>query len=258
MQEKIIIANWKLNGSMTLLHNLLKPIANFVNLNELHLKLIIALPFIYLYPALNIVMNKNVIIGAQDVDIHSYGAFTGETSINMLNDIHVQYVIIGHSERRLYHRESNDLIAKKFKIVKKFGLTPILCIGESENDSNLLKIEKICQSQINPIIDLLGKKAFNNSIIAYEPIWAIGSGRIPSLNYIKNTCDLIKNYVLKRQNIDEKSLSVQYGGSVDENNVREICQISSINGVLVGSASLFLSRFLKILSIVSMENEKLR
>ncbi|XBC40545.1 MAG: triose-phosphate isomerase [Buchnera aphidicola (Nurudea yanoniella)] len=256
MKKKIIVANWKLNGSIALLNDVLKPIANFVNSHEIYSKLIIALPFVYLYPAYNIVMDTKVIIGAQNVDIHPYGAFTGEISANMLNDIHIKFVIIGHSERRLYHKENNQLIAEKFKIVKNSGLIPILCIGETEKDHSLFMAKKICREQIDEIIHLLGEKAFNNTIIAYEPVWAIGSGKTPSSNFIKEVCDFIKVYILNKQNINENSFFIQYGGSVNEKNIQEICNISSIDGVLVGSASLLLDCFLKILTIVSKEYQK--
>lgn len=252
MTKKIIAANWKLNGSTALLQNLLKPIVDFVKINKIASKLIIFPPFTYLHQTYDIVMNTNIIVGAQNVDVHLNGAFTGEISINMLKDVNVEYIIIGHSERKLYHKENDLLIAKKFKIVKDAKLIPILCIGETKEDYNSGMTKQICKNQIDVIFHLLGKQAFCNTIIAYEPIWAIGSGKIPSLYFIKDTCYFIKNYILKNQNIKKKEFSIQYGGSVDENNIKELCSITEIDGFLIGSAALSLHRFLKILTIISI------
>ncbi|XBC37956.1 MAG: triose-phosphate isomerase [Buchnera aphidicola (Floraphis choui)] len=253
MQKKIIVANWKLNGSIKLLHNLLKPITNFVREKKILIKLIIVPPFVYLYPAYKIVMNTKIMIGAQNVDLHLNGAFTGEISVSMLNDVNVKYVIIGHSERRLHHKENNIIVAKKFKIVKDFQLIPILCIGETENDYNSGMTKQICQHQIDTIFDSLGEQAFFNTIIAYEPIWAIGSGKIPSLNFIEDICNFIKNYILKRQATNKKLFYIQYGGSVNQTNIKDLCKIVEIDGFLIGSASLDFDNFFKILNILSFE-----
>ncbi|XBC38483.1 MAG: triose-phosphate isomerase [Buchnera aphidicola (Melaphis rhois)] len=253
MNKKIIIANWKLNGSIQLLQNLLKPISDFVKINHISSKVIIAPPSVYLNQAYNIVLNTNVIIGAQNVDVNSFGAFTGEISVNMLKDINIRYVIVGHSERRLHHQENNTLIAKKFEVVKHAKLIPILCIGETDKDHNLYTTQRVCQKQIDIIFDLLGETAFCNTIIAYEPIWAIGSKKIPSLNYIQDMCCFIKDYILKQQNINKKSFFIQYGGSVNENNIQQLCKIPDVDGFLIGSVSLSLNKFLKILKIISID-----
>ncbi|XBC44140.1 MAG: triose-phosphate isomerase [Buchnera aphidicola (Schlechtendalia peitan)] len=251
MKKKFIIANWKLNGSKELLNNLLIPMVDFVNINKITSTLIIVPPFVYLDRAYNIVMNTNIMIGAQNVDIHSSGAYTGEISIAMLNDINVKYVMIGHSERRLYHKENDLLIAKKFYIIKSYKLIPIFCIGETEQDYKSHMTKKICQQQIDVIFNSIGEHAFHNTIIAYEPIWAIGSGKIPSIAFIQDVCIFITSYILNKQKTSKKSFFIQYGGSIDENNIKELCTISGIDGFLIGSASLSISRFLKILNVVS-------
>ncbi|XBC37438.1 MAG: triose-phosphate isomerase [Buchnera aphidicola (Meitanaphis microgallis)] len=251
MTNKIVIANWKLNGSTTLLQDLLKPIINFVNSNKILSTIIIAPPIIYLYQAYSMIMNTNIMIGAQNVDIHLNGAFTGEISVDMLKDVNARYVLVGHSERRLYHHEHDLFIAKKFKIVKDAKLIPILCIGETQKDYHAGMTKMICKKQIDSIFNLLGEQAFYNTIIAYEPVWAIGSGMIPKFDFIKDIFCFIKNYVLKKQNLNKKLFSIQYGGSVDENNIKKLCKIVEIDGFLVGSAALSLNRFLKILTITS-------
>lgn len=252
MKKKIIIANWKLNGDKT-------SILNFLNLlNESNMqkkeetcKIVIAFPVIYLYLAKKLNLKKNIFLGAQNVDLNLLGAFTGEISVNMLKDMGVSYVIIGHSERRTYHKESDTIIAKKFKIVKEANLTPILCIGENKIEKELGKTEAVCARQLNSIFSMLGPKIFDNAIIAYEPIWAIGSGTIPSLSSIQKTHKFIKEYIKKFSILGHKKTLVQYGGSVDENNVSKLLNEPDVDGVLVGGASLNYNRFAKIINIVN-------
>jgi len=248
MKNKIITANWKSNGDTNSLHNLLIPIIDFIKKKESMLKLIVVPPFVYLNQVHNIIINTNIMLGAQNVDIHSNGAFTGEISVDMLKDVHVCYVIIGHSERKIYHKESDLLISKKIQIVQNAKLIPIFCIGETEQDYKNGITNQICQKQIDSVFNVIGEKAFNNMIIAYEPVWAIGSGRTPSIDFIQDTCGHITNYILNIQNVKKKSFFIQYGGSVNESNIEKLSKVIEIDGFLIGSASLFISRFLKILT----------
>ncbi|AAO27010.1 triosephosphate isomerase [Buchnera aphidicola str. Bp (Baizongia pistaciae)] len=250
MKKKIIIANWKLNGNIQLLQTLLKPLVNFYirHKNKSSIKLVIMPPYVYLYPMKSIISHSSILLGSQNVDINLIGAFTGEVSINMLKDVGVSYVLVGHSERRQYHRENDVIIAKKFKIVKDSHLIPVLCIGETEHEYLSCKTEKICKFQIDAIFDLLGPSGFNNSVIAYEPKWAIGTNTIPSINFIQKILMFIQNYIFNKQNSTIKLFSLQYGGSVNEHNIIELYDVKNIDGFLVGSASLSLDFFKKLLN----------
>ncbi|CAL4322529.1 Triosephosphate isomerase [Buchnera aphidicola (Neophyllaphis podocarpi)] len=258
MKKPVIIANWKLNGNKKLVVRFLNKLIKFCENNEIS-NIIIALPYVYLDMAIQLVAkcNKNyfnncINIAAQNVDVNVSGSFTGEVSVSMLKDIGISHVIIGHSERRMLHNENCNYISKKFDIVKKNLLTPILCIGETKKE-NLLGLTKIvCKKQIDSIILNSGKKSFINSIIAYEPIWAIGSGKAADIEQIKETHKFIKEYILDVSSINKKLFSVLYGGSVDEKNSFRLINNSYIDGLLVGKSSLDIDIFLKLLNNIKI------
>lgn len=249
MKKKLIIANWKLNGNKV-------SILNFLNLLNKHdskekCKIVMSFPVIYLYLAKTIIYKKNIFLGAQNVDLNLCGPFTGEISVNMLKDIGINYVILGHSERRKYHKESDTLIAKKFKIVKKANLIPILCVGENKEEKELGQTQEVCARQLNSVISMWGPQIFNDTIIAYEPIWAIGSGEIATPCSVQKIHKFIKEYIKKYGIVNSEKISVHYGGSVDENNVAQLLYEADIDGVLVGGASLNYKKFKKIIDIVN-------
>ncbi|CAL4322886.1 Triosephosphate isomerase [Buchnera aphidicola (Protaphis terricola)] len=253
MKKKIIVANWKLNGNT-------KTISNFLINFKLHVlpylkynTIVISPSTIYLERVYNNIQNLNIFLGAQNVDVNIKGSFTGETSILMLKDIGVKYVIIGHSERRFFHNETNEIINKKFDLIKKFNLIPILCIGESQDEKNKNQTKEALKNQLNHIIKHLGIQAFSNSIIAYEPIWSIGTGISADPIYVQKIHQFIKNYIYKNQNDinNIKNLSIQYGGSVNIKNAKNLLEQPDIDGLLVGNSSLIYEDFLKIIKISS-------
>ncbi|QJC33272.1 triose-phosphate isomerase [Enterobacteriaceae endosymbiont of Donacia clavipes] len=245
MKKFLIIANWKLNGDFNFINkniNLIKKIDNSLNF----CKLAIAPPYVYIDYIHNYLKNTSINLVAQNVDINEKGSFTGEISINMLKDIGVKYVIIGHSERRINHYENNNFIAKKFILTKKKGLIPILCIGETKEEKKQNITEKICINQINSILKICEVKIFYNTIIAYEPIWAIGSRKIADINEIEKTISFIKKYISSINQKISKSIVFQYGGSVNKDNINNLFQIKNINGLLVGKASLTIENFISL------------
>ncbi|CAL4043064.1 Triosephosphate isomerase [Buchnera aphidicola (Anoecia corni)] len=246
----IIIGNWKLNGTKNKLNSFFK----FIKEKSLKMKknlTILALPTIYLNYAQELVskLNINCKISAQNIDIHNYGAYTGETSVNMLSDINIQYTILGHAERRHYHSENNDIIAKKFILSKQKNITPILCLGENQLEKDYGKTEEIILNQLNAIanIDKKNKTIFNNSIIAYEPIWSIGSKKSANPDIIQKIHTFIKNYVIKIQDFNVNNFFTIYGGSVNEENISYFLKKKNIDGCLIGNASLNKTTFNKIL-----------
>ncbi|QIQ41332.1 MAG: triose-phosphate isomerase [Buchnera aphidicola (Aphis urticata)] len=249
MQKKFIVANWKLNGDIKNITMFLKHLKLNTSLYLKYNTIIIAPPTIYLERVYRNIKNINVCLGSQDVDINKKGAFTGETSILMLQDVGVQYVIVGHSERRLFHNESNKLIAKKFGLIKSLNLIPILCIGESASEKSKNQTKEIIKNQLNSILEYLGKKAFLNTIIAYEPIWAIGTGLSADPIYVESIHKFIKNYINKHSVNNLEEIIVQYGGSVNSKNAKSFLKKPNIDGLLIGSASLIHEEFLKIIKI---------
>ena len=172
---------------------------------------------------------SHIILGAQNVDLNLSGAFTGETSAEMLKDIGAQYIIIGHSERRTYHKESDELIAKKFAVLKEQGLTPVLCIGETE---------EVCARQIDAVLKTQGAAAFEGVVIAYEPVWAIGTGKSATPAQAQAVHKFIRDHIAKADAKIAEQVIIQYGGSVNAANAAELFAQPDIDGALVGGASL--------------------
>ncbi|BAP58643.1 triose-phosphate isomerase [Candidatus Tachikawaea gelatinosa] len=256
MNKPIIIGNWKLNGSkysiQTFVRNFFKELSNFKKCN-----IIIAPPNIYLDFFKNILFNKNLIsLCAQDVDFNNYGSFTGETSPLMLKDIGVKYVIIGHSERRFYHKEDDQVITKKFSSLKKIGLIPIICIGETKTEKLQDKtIDVICYKQLNSIIEKMGVESLNDSIIAYEPIWAIGTGKAANPNEVQIIHESIRQFIFKKNSQTAKKVKILYGGSINEKNAIKFFEKQDVDGLLVGNAALETKIFSRIINEISYYNK---
>lgn len=251
MNKFIIAGNWKLNGNNILISNFIKKLKMFFKTHSIINTIIFIPPIVYINNIKDIIQEKNFFLGAQNVDLNLSGAFTGEISVNMIKDIGVKYVIIGHSERRILHYENNKCIAQKFKILKSKKIIPILCLGENLKEKNFNKSELICRKQIDEIITIVGKNAFQNSIIAYEPIWAIGTGQAADLKYIIKMHKFIKTYISENSNINIHDVIVQYGGSVNENNIEQFFNTNDINGVLLGNSALIYEKFTKIIKITN-------
>ncbi|QIQ41894.1 MAG: triose-phosphate isomerase [Buchnera aphidicola (Microlophium carnosum)] len=250
MKKFFITANWKLNGSKKMISSFFE---YFKLQSSIYLEkniVIIAPPTIYLERVYKNINNMNIFLGAQNVDSNLLGAFTGEISLLMLEDIGVKYIIIGHSERRSLHHETNDVIARKFHLIKKFNLTPILCIGETEIDKKSDNTKKVIRKQLNFIFKKVGKLAFRNAIIAYEPIWAIGTGVSANPEDVQLIHKFIKDHIKKYDHsININDIVVQYGGSINHSNAKRFIEKPDINGLLIGSASLSSEEFMKIIKI---------
>ncbi|QCI24378.1 triose-phosphate isomerase [Buchnera aphidicola (Muscaphis stroyani)] len=249
MKKKLIVANWKLNGDKKTIAHLMN---NFTScfLKNNNNTIVISPSFIYLdRMCQKIHHNKNVFVASQNIDINVKGAFTGEISILMLKDIGVKYVIIGHSERRFVHQETNDVIAKKFFLIKKYNLIPILCVGETQEQKKCGKTEEILKDQLNSILKICGNQSFRNTVIAYEPVWAIGTGQSAIPKNVQMIHKFIKNYIFQYDSISKESIIIQYGGSVNQLNAKMFLEQPDIDGLLIGSASLNLKEFFKIIEI---------
>ena len=204
----------------------------------------VAFPHVYLESCVHLLAKTPIKVSAQDVSyFEEDGAYTGEISAQMLKDIGVNYVLIGHSERRNYFNEDNIVLSNKFFAAQKAGITPILCIGEKQVDRETGQTQLVLEKQLSV---LCGKNWDGQKIIvAYEPIWAIGTGCAANSEKITATCELIRNFILRKIH-DTASIQILYGGSVTANNVAMILSAKGVDGVLVGSASLDPSEFLRI------------
>lgn len=241
----IVAANWKLNGDLALVSNMSKALSE-VELAE-NVQVILC-PSMMHIGVLTTVKNDNFAVGAQNASEQLKGAFTGETSVEMLKEFGVEYVILGHSERRSIYHESSHLVAQKVATALKVGVTPILCIGESEDERASNQTETVLASQLQPVIDEVGIKAFANIVVAYEPVWAIGTGKTASPEMAQETHAFIRKFLSELNADVAQQIALLYGGSVNATNSEELFAQADIDGGLIGGASLKVDEFKVICS----------
>ena len=251
MNKYFISANWKMNGSKEFTRTF------FAAMNEdidEEVKIIICPADCYLNEVDTMAPN-NVIRGAQNISFNSDGAYTGEVSSSMLKDLNVEYVIIGHSERREYHAETNEIIRKKFNSAVSNNLKPILCVGESLDQRQK---EETFNHLENQILSVINKEVLSNHpfIIAYEPIWAIGTGETATPEIANEVHIFIQETLDKIDSIQSKKIAIIYGGSVNSNNAYDLFKMSHINGALIGGSSLDANEFNKIYNIAKEINNE--
>lgn len=239
--SKLVIANWKMNGSLIKVMQDLEFYKNRFKSNNN--EIILALPYIFLENAINILSNTRLLLASQDLSMFDkFGAYTGEVSATMLKDLGIKFTIIGHSERREYFNENNTVLIKKLNNAISNSITPIFCIGEKEDIRKSNNHLEYLAQQLS-ILDYLLTNKTTDLIIAYEPIWAIGSGKVPSKTEITEVVSFIDAYF---NNLARFNVKILYGGSVNSINARDIMNINLIDGVLVGGASLKVDEFLNI------------
>ncbi len=244
MRRKVIAGNWKMNvlsGEALEFVNNLAPIVKDTK-NEV----IICVPFTDLFYTLLAVQETNIHVGAQNMHWKESGAYTGEISPDMLKCINVEYVIIGHSERRQYFNETDETVNLKVKSALEHGLKPIVCVGESLEQKEAGNTEKIITSQVAKALEGLTLDDLSNTIIAYEPIWAIGTGKTATAEDANNSIKAIRNKIKELFNTDD--VTILYGGSVKPENAKELFSMSDIDGGLVGGASIKAETFGKIVN----------
>ncbi len=245
MRKPIIVANWKMNKTRDEALQFIYAIVNKLE-NKDNVDAVICSPALFLRCLVKR-QGENLAIGAQNMHFQNSGAYTGEISAPMLKDLGVKYVIIGHSERREYFAENDESVNKKLLTALKNKLTPIVCVGETltERENGTHK-EKLVQ-QVTKAFENVAKDEMENVIIAYEPIWAIGTGETATTSQANEMCAYIREIVanLSNKKIASK-VRIQYGGSVKPANIKELMDASDIDGALVGGASLEAESFLKL------------
>jgi len=247
MKRLFLIANWKMNGNKISNEQWINFVNDRVNKNS-NIEVVISPPYTYLTQILRLKV-PSIKIGAQNISESQNGAYTGEVSGTMLKDLKVDYVIIGHSERRQMYNDSNVVIAKKFELAHQNKLTPILCIGESLKERQTGQTLAIIQSQIKSIIESTRIELFAKSIIAYEPIWAIGTGETATPQEAEEVHSNIRSILEDYDSNIATSIPILYGGSVNGANSKDLFTMDNINGGLIGGASLNGEEFIKIYQI---------
>ncbi len=246
MRRKIVAGNWKMNmlpnEAMSFI-NELEPYAKIAKC-----EIILCVPYTDLFYSLLTAQNTNIKIGAQNMHWEESGAYTGEIAPNMLKCINVEYVIIGHSERRQYFAETDETVNKKIKSALKHELNPILCVGETMKQRELGLEEEVIKQQVNGALEGITKEQAEKIVIAYEPIWAIGTGKVATKDDANNMIKLIRKEIELLYNKEvANNVSILYGGSVNKNNSKELFETSDIDGALVGGASLKVDEFNEII-----------
>lgn len=238
MRRKIIAANWKMYKTCPETENFIKEFKELAG-NYDEKEVVICPPFTSLYVAHKLLENTPFKLGAQNVFWEKEGAYTGEISPVMLKDLNCDYVIVGHSERRQYFLESDEMINKKIKTAFAFGLNPIFCVGEKWEEREQGKTEEVIKRQVEKGLDGLDEAQVKNIVIAYEPVWAIGTGHSAKGEDANEVAKLIREIVAKMYGESvSKDIRIQYGGSVNPQNISEFLSQSEIDGALVGGASL--------------------
>lgn len=239
--NKLVIANWKMNGDLNKVNSDLSFYANHIATNKANV--VLALPYLYIVWAKHILLNNSFIrIAAQDLSHYrDCGAYTGKINGSMLKDAGVNYVLVGHSERRSLLGENGQILVDKLINAFDNNLVPILCVGESIANRDAGNYLEYIETQLSGLMQIAEIKEM---IIAYEPCWAIGTGKVPTLSEIREVADFIHSYMQK--NFPYAKIAVLYGGSVTSQNAHEILAIANVNGVLVGGASLKTADFTAI------------
>ena len=249
LRKAVIAGNWKMNKTRTEAAELVKQLHDNGVAGNDNVQVVVCVPFTNLETALNATKGTSIKVGAQNVHFEKSGAFTGEISGAMLKELGVEYVIIGHSERRQYFGETDETVNWRTKSALESGLTPIMCIGEllSERESGIT--EEILSSQIK--LDLAGFTAeqVKNTIIAYEPVWAIGTGRTATAEQAQEVHAFIRKTINDKYGEQvAQNTTILYGGSCNENNAKELFACPDIDGGLIGGASLVADKFVKIVT----------
>lgn len=246
MRKTIIAANWKMHGSLALVQELSTALRT---LSSTTVEVIVFPSYIYLPQLLAALSKSAVAVGAQNVASTEQGAYTGEIAASQLQDLGCNYVLVGHSERRQLYEETNTIVAEKFARAKAAKLIPILCVGETLEQREKNQAENVIVRQLQAIKDHLGPAAFNHCVVAYEPVWAIGTGVTATPEQIQTMHGYLRHTITELGFEQAQSLSLLYGGSVKADNIEQLLAISNVDGALVGGASLKAEEFLRIVAL---------
>ena len=245
MRLKLVAGNWKMHGGIVHNRDLLAAVlAGTEGLERAHVA--VCVPFPYLPQVQAMLQDTHVAWGAQNVSQHDKGAYTGEVSSAMLTDFSCRYVIVGHSERRALYGEDSHTVALKFKAAQAAGLIPVLCIGETLDQREAGVTEQVVAEQLDAVTGLMGIEAMASSVVAYEPVWAIGTGKTASPDQAQDVHAFIRGRIATHSPEVAGNLQILYGGSVKANNAAELFAMPDIDGGLVGGASLVADEFIAI------------
>ena len=245
MRQPLVAGNWKMHGSRAENASLVSGLLDLLHPGK-RAEILVCPPFPYLLETGRLLKDSGVALGAQSVCAEAQGAFTGEVSAAMLKDVGCSYVLVGHSERRQLYGESDDLVARKFVAAQSQGLVPVLCVGETLEEREGGQTLQVVSRQLEAVLSVSGVRSLDRAVIAYEPVWAIGTGRTASSEQAQEVHATIRAKVSGLDATIGGSVRILYGGSVKASNAQELFAMPDIDGGLVGGASLKADEFARI------------
>ena len=245
MRQPLVAGNWKLNGSLEMVSALLTSITQRLSTIR-STEVAVCPPFLYLEHARQHLEGVEIALGAQDCSDQKAGAYTGEVSAEMIQEFGCRYIIVGHSERRHIYAESDALVATKFDRVRESHMLPILCVGETLNEREKGRTEAVISRQLDAVLDRSGIDGFRHAVIAYEPVWAIGTGKTATPDQAQQVHAFIRDRLKRLDEGVADHIRILYGGSVKPENARSLLQENDIDGGLIGGAALKSEDFLAI------------
>jgi triosephosphate isomerase (TIM) len=245
MRQPLVAGNWKMHGSRAENAALVRSLLDLVRPDS-GTEVLVCPPGVYLWEVGRLLKDTDIALGAQSVCAEPLGAFTGEVSAAMLKDVGCRYVLVGHSERRQIYGEGDALVARKFMAAQSQGLVPVLCVGETLEEREGDRTAPVVARQLDAVLSVSGVRALATAVVAYEPVWAIGTGRTASPEQAQEVHAMIRGKVAALDATIAASVRILYGGSVKASNARELFAMPDIDGGLVGGASLKADEFAQI------------
>ena len=245
MRQTLVAGNWKLNGSKQSIKNLLEGIVGRIQ-EVKNAQVAVCSPYVYIPQVADLLKGSPIAYGAQNVSEHDAGAFTGEVSAPMLKEFSCKYAIVGHSERRAIYGESDQQVADKYVAAQRSGIIPILCVGELLEERESGDTENVVARQLDAVVETAGIESLNNAVIAYEPVWAIGTGKTASPEQAQEVHTFIRQRLTAKNANVAENVQILYGGSVKADNAKALFSQADIDGGLIGGASLDAEGFIAI------------
>ena len=243
MRRNLVMGNWKLNGTKDSVEALLTGILPAAQATADSVSVAVCAPDIFIDQVSRKLAGTPIAWGAENNDIHTSGAYTGETSVTMLKEFGCSYVLVGHSERRQYHGETDASCAQKYALLQEHGLIPVLCIGETLEERESGRTNEVIRTQMMPVLEELGVETLSNAVIAYEPVWAIGTGKAATKEMAQEVHAFIRQLIAEKDAAIAAKVQILYGGSVKAGNAEELFAQEDIDGALVGGAALIVEEF---------------
>jgi triosephosphate isomerase len=245
MRQPLVAGNWKMNGSLESISALMAGLrAEVAEVSGV--EVVVCPATVFLDRVSGLIGDTSIVLGAQTASEYAVGAYTGEVSVSMLKEFGCQYVILGHSERRALFAETDAQIAEKYRAVKDAGLTPIFCVGETLQQRESGQALVVISEQLDAVLELLGVEFFQDAVVAYEPVWAIGTGKTATPEQAQEIHAAIRHRIAHKSENVAQELPIIYGGSVNAANAESLFSMQDIDGALVGGASLKVDEFVAI------------